>query len=173
MVRLGSPLPPRARKIRIKHAEAAYHAMARCIKITWGGQTGRNSADCRMNAAFRGAVPGCARPTSAARMGLVSKAVWSRASAWHWPLRARPTAEPRHSSRIAWPVSKCQPTAPRRYAKTDRKPAEIACCHSRPGLTESGCNEWQQRILPRPRSVKYKRAGQKPNSYQSVGNWSG
>ena len=54
-----------------------------------------------------------------------------------------------------------------RVSKTDRKPTEIACCHPRASLAGSGCHEWQRRILPHPRSVEYKRARQKQNTYQS------
>src|ERR1035437_3764543 len=54
-----------------------------------------------------------------------------------------------------------------RWGKTARKPAKLACGRPPPALAGWGRNEWERKaILLQPRSVKYKRAREKPNSYQ-------
>jgi hypothetical protein len=56
---------------------------------------------------------------------------------------------------------------PWRWDKTARKPAKLACCRPPPALAGWGRNKCERKaILLHPRSVKYKRARQKPNSYQ-------
>ena len=51
------------------------------------------------------------------------KAVWSRAPAWHRSLSARPTAEPRHFSRIAWPFYPCRLPTPSGSGQNRQKSA--------------------------------------------------
>jgi hypothetical protein len=53
-----------------------------------------------------------------------------------------------------------------RWGKTARKPAKLVCCRPPPALAEWDRNERERKaILLHPRSAKYKRARQKPNSY--------
>jgi hypothetical protein len=50
---------------------------------------------------------------------------WSRAAACHRPVRARPTAEPRHFSHIAWPFGPCQLPTPSGLSQNCQKNAAI------------------------------------------------
>src|ERR1035437_9216553 len=56
---------------------------------------------------------------------LSSRAICSRAAACHRPVRARPTAEPRHFSHIAWPFGPCQLPTPSGLSQNCQKNATI------------------------------------------------